>query len=501
MSKYTPRTKKQPKAEYTKVTTFEGGVAYQANNPIRRLKMILSSSIFGEPSFYESGDKRAAETVALIKESLDYDFVGTVNLAVQLRELAWMRLNPIIILVHAAIHKNRANVTATNPNLFNHAVERVALRPDDLTTLIEYFMYLNKGSKKKLPSILKRAVARRLEYFDSNAYLINKYKGKGMGLINVARITHPRANQYLAELLKTGDVSINDTEQTWLNLRSQGVPWSSVVKQIRLTHQDVLYQMRNLISDLSLSELKPILERFTDQAGHSKVFPYKYFNLYDVLSGLPSSPNKRAAISAVKDAFIRKTANSDKLAGKTCILVDVSGSMGQRATFQGTVFTCARLAASSAALAAAQCESVSVMPFATSSRLLNGVFTDPFATYELVQDDHWNLGGGTNMVQALDTLLDEDQTFDSIIIYTDDQITMDRDCYWNSGGSTSVMDFIEKYRKSRNSKMSLSVTSIAGYSNGLVMNEVTPQGAATVQLTGWTGLEVEYLIELQKSLA
>lgn len=38
-----------------KVTNFMNGVSYKSLNPVTRLKLIATSSIFGEPSYYRNG--------------------------------------------------------------------------------------------------------------------------------------------------------------------------------------------------------------------------------------------------------------------------------------------------------------------------------------------------------------------------------------------------------------------------------------------------------------
>ena len=92
---------------------------------------------------------------------MDYDFGATLNLAVELRDAYFMRLNPQVIMVRAAIHPKRAEFTAANPGKFNEIEKHVMSRADEPMTQLAYFIALNKG-KKNLPTILKKSIANKI---------------------------------------------------------------------------------------------------------------------------------------------------------------------------------------------------------------------------------------------------------------------------------------------------------------------------------------------------
>ena len=128
------------------VENFMGGESYRIN-PLDTLKMITASSIFGEPSYYRDGglgskvqDARYRRCELLdkhllfaqdwyglttteimertIDEALTADFEGTLRWAVTLRQEFYMRLNPQVIMVRAALHPGRKPFTDKNPGLF-----------------------------------------------------------------------------------------------------------------------------------------------------------------------------------------------------------------------------------------------------------------------------------------------------------------------------------------------------------------------------------------------
>ena len=122
------------------VTNFMGGISYTLN-PLDTLKMITASSIFGEPSYYRNGEFNSATVrdsayavnplfadysilddvytgmktseimEKVIDTALDYDFEATLHWAVTLRHDYFMRLNPQVIMVRAAIHPKRLEFT------------------------------------------------------------------------------------------------------------------------------------------------------------------------------------------------------------------------------------------------------------------------------------------------------------------------------------------------------------------------------------------------------
>ena len=130
------------------VVNFMGGDSYVIN-PLDTLKMISASSIFGEPSYYRGSKSRRGYAIdALVKEfsvipkhyegktteeimesaidaALDYDFKATLEWAKTLRSDYYMRLNPQVIMVRAAIHPKREEFTKENPGMFNSINQEV----------------------------------------------------------------------------------------------------------------------------------------------------------------------------------------------------------------------------------------------------------------------------------------------------------------------------------------------------------------------------------------
>lgn len=152
------------------VKNFMGGDSYVIN-PLDTLKMITASSIFGEPSYYRGSRGRNPYVVdqlikefsvipeyyegkttedimeAAIDKALDYDFNATLDWAATLRHDYYMRLNPQVIMVRAAVHPKRKEFTNAHPGKFDEINQKVMSRADEPMTQMAYYMYNNGGKR------------------------------------------------------------------------------------------------------------------------------------------------------------------------------------------------------------------------------------------------------------------------------------------------------------------------------------------------------------------
>jgi hypothetical protein len=219
---------------------FMGGISYTPD-PLTKLKLIAASSIFGEPAYYRDGINEKAYVldecfapssfsmsqarrprISCLRRSTRlwlFDFGKTIALAATLREDFLMRLNPQIIMVKAAMHPARKAFDEANPGVFSAIEKRVMARADEPASQLAAYVYLNKGSKSKLPNILKKSWARKIESL--KPYEMAKYKSEGVGMIDVVRLCHA-SSPLVDELMKTGTVKTAEDEKTWENLLSAG---------------------------------------------------------------------------------------------------------------------------------------------------------------------------------------------------------------------------------------------------------------------------------------
>lgn len=536
-TKYARKPDTSTAHEAEKVRNYMAGVSFKLN-PLDTLRIMATSSIFGEPqyyrrgdgirnidsiakrsifgSFYKRGDTTADVMVRAIEGALDYDFNAVMDFAVELRRDYWMRLNPAVILAIAATHSKRDEFTKAYPGKFAETVGAIALRPDDLMNMVEYFIATRK-TKNKLPSILKRAIAKRLVRYDG--YQIAKYQNKGMGIIDLSRIVHPRGdlNDSLNTLLNEGHVEMPQGKATWRQLRSKGVSWENVLTNHMevLTHMDIMKQLRSMFADVNDRGLaKEVMAKLIDGVKYARNFPYEYWVAYDVISRDRSVNHRQIILDGLEEAIDVSVGNMPQLAGRTMILSDNSGSAWGAFTFQGARTRIAEINNLSAVVTAMAAEEGyvglfgdSLEEYSISKR--NGALTQVARFNERGQRATMGHATENGVWIFFRDAIKKNVHWDNVFIYSDQQAGhgglygLDareyKDYIWDRhryGGGTyiDVMKLVDEYRKRVNPKLNVFSIQTAGYNN-MVIPEHVYRGAV---LSGWTSKEAMFADALIK---
>jgi len=508
------------KHEKSRVENFMGGNSYKIS-PLETLKIVAASSIFGEPQYYRDGigseatisnmgfilensifrelyqDKRSAVEVfeEAIDKSLSHDFKATLDLALQLRTEYFMRLNPSVIFVRAMAHESRKSFNELNPGYMKTIGKKIAERPDDLTNQFDYYMYKN-GSKAKLPSLIKRTWAEKLEEY--SRYQLNKYKGKK--LIDLVRISHA-SNNDISELMKTGKIEVNETEMTWETLKSSGKTWKEILDQISIPHMALLKNLRGIFKEISdLQTTVSVLDQLKNGVLNGKQFPFRYWSAYKAVSSCSDVNNKQTILDALEECLDISVSNMPKLKGKVACLSDNSGSSwGSCPSEYGTV-TVAEIANLSSLITAIQSDQGIVGVFGNELSLRqvsqrNGLLTQ---LEETSQRGRLQGGSTENGIWIFwDEAIKNKIHYDTVFIYSDMQAghgglygfsdTVGRSPYGtkDSPVNVDVLKMVEDYRKKVNPKVNVFSIQVAGYDN-TVLPENLYRGAI---LAGWTGKE------------
>lgn len=503
-------------AKSNKVINFMGGISYKTN-PIITLKMITASSIFGEPSYYRNTDKalminpifspydlfggvfNGATTTevmeAAINEALSFDFKATLDWAVELRESYNMRLNPQVIMVLASIHKNRKEFTAKNPGLFAHYESLIMKRGDEPSTQLTYYIYKN-GGINKLPNILKKAWAKKLESLDR--YTISKYKNSDIGMINTIRVCHA-SSPLIDELMTTGSVKVDDIDKTWENLRSEGKSFSEILSTIKIGHMALLRNLRNIFSeDISLERAVEILNGLKLGVKNGKQFPFRYYSAYYQI--FKSSINhKQLVLDTLEECIDIACDNMPMLKGKTICLSDNSGSAHGTITSQYGSVSVAEIGNLSSIITARNSSEGYVGLFGDELNIIpiskrNGILSQELKANELGQNVGMRTENGIWLF--FKDAINNKIHYDNIFIYSDMQaghselygLDPSEYHYFAVGRYIDVLKLVEAYRKEVNPKVNVFSVQTAGYDNVLL-----PEYAYRTNIMyGWTGKEVVF---------
>jgi hypothetical protein len=509
------------------VENFMGGNSYTLN-PIDTLRIVAASSIFGEPQYYRDGldskktisrgirseydilgvfdgGKTAVDVFTeSIDKALSHSFGETLELAKTLRHEYNMRLNPSVIYVRATLHKDRAAFNEAHPGVMKAIGKSIAGRPDDLTNQFDYFMYIN-GSKKGMPSLLKRTWAERLEEY--SRYQLKKYKGKK--LIDLVRLSHAN-NEDINELMKTGSLKVTETEQTWETLRSAGKTWIEILKTIKVPHMALLRNLRGIFSEVNDSATaKEVLAQLKGGVLSGKQFPFRYYSAYKAVEKESAVNHKAMILDALEECMDIAVDNMPKLDGVVACLSDNSSSAwGTLNSEYGTTHM-AEIANLSSLITAQRADEGFVGVFGDRLSLQgvskrNGLLSQLKETSERGQSQ----GGATENGIWLfwDDAIKNKKHYDTVFIYSDMQAghgglygvnSREYSEYIHRKGGIyiDVLALVAKYRKTVNPKVNVFTVQVAGYNNS-VLPENLYRGAI---LAGWTGREANFAASVIKT--
>ena len=540
-----------------------GGDSYTLD-PLETLKLIACSSIFGESKYYKEHEKdykphdpktgdryfsswvmetrmdfnritvdlsvkpvvsdtvlRTKSTSEVFEEAidaaLDYDFRGTIKFAMDLRTEYFMRLNPQIIMVRAAIHPKRKEFTEKNPGMFNAAEQVIMKRADEPATQLAYYLFLNKGKKNQLPSILKRSIAYKLGKL--SRYQVNKYKNAEIGMINAVRLTHA-TSPVLDELMQTGSVKVNEDDKTWEQLRSGGMSWKEIVDKGVMPHMAMLRNVRNVFKEVDdMDFCKKYMNELQNGVLKGKQFPFRYKSAYDVVKDDSSIHHRAYIMDMLEECIDISIDNLPKLKGTTVCLSDNSGSAWGAMTSEYGTTTIAEIDNLSSVIAAKCSDEGTVIKFGNEYKEYpiskrNGVLNITMAVNERSGHDvgHRTEGG---IWKWFAHALDNNIKVDNIFIFSDMQAGTgclygtDEDMaeYIRGGygckiqkrwgdtiGYINVFKLVLAYRKHVNPKVNVFSVQTAGYGDAVV----PMMTYRTAILTGWTGKEVQFAAEYIK---
>ena len=510
------------------VKNFMDGESY-AYSPLATLKMISASSIFGEPSYYRDGGigKRSTRystrgneiwsklldyiiipkeyngksTTEIMTEaidaSLDYDYEGTLNWAVELRTVYNIRLNPQIIMVRAAIHPKRKAFTANNKVNFRFINCQVMQRADEPMVQIAYYLFINNGKKNNIPNILKRSWSDKLSSL--KPYAINKYKNAEIGMINAVRICHANSEN-INELMSTGDIQVSNSETTWEQMRSAGKDWMYILENCNISHMALIRNLRNIFSEIdNVAIADAVIAELKRGVLHGKQFPFRYYSAYKAIRD-SNVYHKDILLDALEDCVDISIANMPQLSGKTICLTDNSGSAwGTIPTEYGSV-TIAEIDNLSSILTA-KCsdegyvgvfgDRLEIIPISKNDKVLR----------KLSEINKIGKGIGMNTEGGIWTFFQKatknKDKFNNIFIYSDMQAghgelygtSNQQQEYRNAGCSCgmyiNVFQCLLNYRRQVNKNVNMFSVQTAGYNNS-----VLPEYAyRTSMMSGWTGKE------------
>jgi 60 kDa SS-A/Ro ribonucleoprotein len=285
--------------------THEGAPARHISPELQLRRSVLACLLW-EKQFYEDGVEIAGRIAELVPKVAAETVAA---LAVEAREQMKLRHAPLLLVREMARHK-------THRKLVADTLMQVIQRADELSEFVAIYW---KDGRIPLSGQVKKGLAAAFPKFDE--YALAKYdRGGPVKLRDVLFLCHakPRdaAQAGVWKKLIWGRLNAPDT---WEVALSSGADkreaWQRLLAENKLGALALLRNLRNMREAGVEEELVLLALRSMNAA---RVLPFRF------LAAARYAPQWEETL---EQAMLKCVAGQEKLAGKTVVLVDVSGSM------------------------------------------------------------------------------------------------------------------------------------------------------------------------------
>ncbi len=386
-----------------------GNIAAKQNSEMLLRRSVMACLLW-EDLAYQSGSDIAKNIKNLVPQ-VEAHIVA--NIAVEARKLQKLRHVPLyIVAIMAGLEKHKLYVSDILP--------QIVTRADMLAEFVSIYWKVN-GGKVPLSAQIKKGLAKSFLNFDE--YQFGKYRGDGneIKLRDVLFMVHPKPeNQEQQDLWNKITNNTLETPDTWEVALSTGKDKKSTWERlIGNNNLGALAFMRNLRNMEDVGVSRDIIEN-----GFTKINP-KWLLPLNYLSAAKYAPKYEQEIEAL---MIRSLNSSEKLAGHTIFVVDVSGSMRQNISGKSE-FSRLKVAEAMAMIASHLCEKISVYVTAGSdgSRIHKTKLLSPrkgFSMMEKIEQTVSEMGGGGIFTrQCLEYIKEQEagRIPDRIMVFSDSQ--------------------------------------------------------------------------------
>jgi len=466
-------------SERTKTTNYAGGEAYEPDTPELGLAKNTINNLL-EDEYYETDQESLAQLQTAFNEVADTNPEFALQLAAYARQSMGLRdVSQVLLVLSAADDRTKQYVEKWAATIIDRA--------DEPCTVVAAWDNLVGGT---MPKPLKKGINKALHKFDKYQYDKYDNTNREVNIRDVINRTHPNPQDDLRdeifERLMRGDLDkYPDVEPLD---ESQGKTWETVIsekgnneeawKEV-LDDMGLFARIRNIrnMKEAGLESEEIVGDIETDWIKNTQMFPFRFYQSYKaVQSAGVSDPVIEDKLSEAIDAA---SDGLDDSLTSTFTAVDLSGSMGREISNHSDL---ARVEISALFGAMMMRNGSDVGAFGSDFERVTAHHATP--TLEL-QDKimSTNVGHSTNGHLAIRDLIQKNESYDRIVLFTDEQL-------WDSyrGGSTLKNEW-EQYKEEVNSQATLYIVDLASYGD-MSFPEGYPD---VVQLQGWTSDMLDYI--------
>jgi 60 kDa SS-A/Ro ribonucleoprotein len=405
-----------PNTNHTLTENLAGGEAYQESPKLELASVLLTS--FVEDQFYKSAGDGIKTITKLIDKIADKKFPAKA--AIYARTKFGMRSVTHVVAAELA---NRVKGEVWTKNFYRDVV----YRPDDVTEILAYY---SKKFGKPIPNSLKKGLGLALGKFD--AYQLAKYRKdeSEVALVDAVNLVHPKPTEknrealeklvkdelksfdtWETELTKAGQVAKDDEEKEQLKADA----WAKLIAEKKIGYFALLRNLRNILEQAP-EVVDQAIVLLQDEAliKKSLVLPFRFATALEQIEQVDGveSISVRKVIAALSKALDISVSNVPTFDGSTLVVLDESGSMGDKGDPKspfsiGSLFAAVLVKSNNA----------DFMGFADSAAYRNLNTSDSTLTIQELIDRRRN-NGGTNFHAPFQVA---NKAYDRIIILSDMQ--------------------------------------------------------------------------------
>ncbi|TAK05099.1 TROVE domain-containing protein [Patescibacteria group bacterium] len=516
-----------------------GGLAF-TSDARTRLYTRVCASLAGEPKFYADGQTSDVELLADVAAAAAVDPEFVLRLAAYTRQVMHIRSTPIVVLAMAA------SIPACKPFVRRWTPE-IVRRADEPAEVIAAWTRAHgpigshgeRGGEHAFPNCLTRGLADALGNFGE--YHFAKYdRDRAVKLRDVLRIVRPKPGtperSALYRYLVKGELdaallpklaaksallrkqAFDDearalaaaADATWEVLISHFGAKAETWNALRLPFMAGMRNIANLMrngADEALDRVIAML-RNPEHVRRSRQLPFRFYSAYRVLdpsvagewcgiSGralderIASHPRRTEVMEALLAALEASVVNLPRLAGRTFITADNSGSMQSPVSERSTV-ALRDVANLLGAIAHTMCDQAVCSVFGESHKVVPVLSKDSIIT-NMARLANTDVGHATNAYLAVRHLRETKTRVDRIILFSDmqcyDSAQAAHGMWHESVRDASLAEELRRYRSQVNPGVFLYSVDLAGYGTAQFPSD-EPRVAL---LAGWSERLLEFI--------
>lgn len=442
----------------TKTTNLAGGKAFSMNPEMELVHAVLTT--FLEDKFYESGSARVARIQSLVAQNKP-EFVSKLAVIAR-KEFNLRSVTHVLVGELAKTHKGDSLVRDT--------IVAMATRPDDITEIMSYV-----GTP--VPKQVKRGIRNALYKF--SPYQLAKYKaeGKGMSMVDVFNLVHPKPQHASPEqqeawkqLMEGTLVSTDTWESEIANAGSESerkAQWERLIAENKMGYMALLRNLNNLLKySVSGETIQLAVAKLTnpEEVKNSKQLPFRFMTAFENVSG------NRLFSDAISEAMDIAVSNTPELSGKILIAIDSSGSMSGDPMNKASIFGATLAKANKNADVILYDTEVKELTISSRTPVLdiaNGI-------------KRAAMGGGTETSLVFAYAQAKGAVYDRIIIISDNES-------WSENYRGSVQKTYNLYKQETGTDPYVYAIDIQGYGTKDV------EGGKVFHLTGWSDRLLDFI--------